>query len=92
MNHNVADYGQLPDGDFAMHSDEQGDFTFRPCAMDVKNGVDVAGILAQGVGYIADRASWEERGTCKSILRADLGFHWRDQNFDYRRISDVNHP
>jgi hypothetical protein len=85
--HNVRDLGRLENGDWAMSSDEQGPFAFRPCTADKDGGVDVEGLLTQGVGWVADHAKWEERGTCKSILRADLGFWWRDKNFKPRRIN-----
>lgn len=83
--HNVAVIRKLGDGDFAFQSDEepQGG-AYRPCHVDYENGLDVTGMLSQAVGYIADRAAWEERGVCKSILRADLGFWWRDKNNNFK--------
>jgi|SRR5580700_114951 hypothetical protein len=88
----VAIIEQLDNGDFAFKSDEEpnGD-TFRPCLDDVKSGVDTVAILTQGVGYIADYAVWEERGTCKSIVRKECGFWFKDvhNNFQYRRIANA---
>lgn len=92
--HNIVVYRQLQNGDWAMSSDEERGLVFRPCPDDLAHGVDVDAILRQasiadnqGKGYIADYASWEERGTCKSILRVDLGFWFRTEkhNFEYRR-------
>jgi hypothetical protein len=89
IEHHVAIIGRLEDGDFAFQSDEepQGG-AFRPCPTDIKNGLDVDGLLTQGIGHIADYAAWEERGVCKSILRADLGLWFRDKknNFEYARV------
>lgn len=86
--HNVIVCRRLDDGDWQMTSDEETDLVFRPCPSDAYNGVDVDGLLRSAVGYVADYARWEERGTCKSILRADLGFWFRDKhnNFAFRRI------
>lgn len=86
----VAIIGQLNNGDFAFVSDEEPHGgTFRPCPDDERSGVDVSGILTKGVGYIADYAKWEERGNCKSILRSDLGFWFKDKrnNFTYERVA-----
>lgn len=80
--HNVADYGRLTDGDWWMHSDEEGYFAFRPCG-----DFDVTGILTPGIGYIAPRAKWEERGSCKSIRGAGLGFWWLNENKQYTMIA-----
>lgn len=87
--HNVAIYRQLDDGDWLMSSDEEQYIVFRPCAADTASGVDVNGLLKLAVGYVADEARWEERGTCKSILRSDLGFWFRDEhnNFAYKRVN-----
>ena len=87
--HNVVIYRQLSNGDWMMSSDEDPDLVFRPCVDDANGGVDVNGLLAQGVGYIAEHATWEERGTCKSILRSDLGFWFRDRanNFTYKKVN-----
>lgn len=86
--HNVEVYRQLENGDWMMSSKEDPDLVFRPCPDDTRSGVDVNGLLSQAVGYVAETARWEERGTCKSILRSDLGFWFRDRanNFTYRRI------
>ena len=86
--HNVHIIKQLSDGDFAYRSDEEPNGgEFRPCLADASSGVDVPDLLKGAVGYIAEHASWEERGTCKSIQRPDLGFWFRDEatNFEYRR-------
>jgi len=86
--HNVTILARLGDGDFAYRSDEEpGGGEFRPCTTDVEAGVDVLNLLKGAVGYTAEHARWEERGTCKSIRRADLGFWFRDEatNFEYRR-------
>ena len=87
--HNVAILAKLDNGEFAYKSDEKpmGD-TYRPCEIDRANGIDVDGMLTLGVGFIAERATWQERGTCKSILRPEWGFWFRDSanNFSYRRI------
>jgi hypothetical protein len=85
----VSILSQSEDGDFIYTSDEEPNGgAFRPCPEDAKNGVDTPKLLQQAVGYVADYAKWEERGTCKSILRKDLGFWFRDSrnNFTYRRI------
>jgi hypothetical protein len=83
--HNVTILGRLEDGDFAFRSDEEpGGGAFRPCPADIVNGLDVIGMLNEGIGYTAEHASWEERGVCKSILRADLGFWWRSRNTNFR--------
>lgn len=79
--HNVAVFRKLADGDWAMRSDESGDFAYRPCT-----DFSVESMLHQGTGYIAERARWEERGSCKSIRATGLGFFWRDAEYNYRRI------
>jgi hypothetical protein len=88
--HHVAILGELGHDDFSYKSDEHphGN-TFRPCLVDMANGVETAKLLRTAIGYEAIVASWEERGTCESILRADLGFTFRDEttDFKYRRIS-----
>lgn len=88
--HNVVILHRTDAGDYPFLSSEQpnGD-TFRPCLSDTKGGVDVDGMLSQATGYVAETARWEERGTCKSILRSDLGFWFKDaaNNFSYRRIN-----
>ena len=88
--HHVEILGELDDGDFAYKSDEepQGG-VFRPCPSDIANHLDVPALLRSGIGYVAVYASWEERGTCKSILRADLRFAFRDEttDFKHRRVS-----
>lgn len=89
--HNVAIIGELPHSDFAYRSDEHpGGNTFRPCQIDMDNGVQTVELLRTAIGYIAVRASWEDRGTCESILRADLGFTFRDQStdFKFRRLAN----
>lgn len=88
IQHNVAIYRQLDNGDWVMRSDEDPSLVWRTCPEDSQGGVDVNGLLQQAVGYVADYAKWEERGTCKSILRSDLGFWFRDEhnNFTYRKI------
>lgn len=87
--HNVVIYRQLSDGDWQMSSDEESDLVFRPCPDDGAGGVDVNGLFASAVGYVADYAKWEERGTCKSILRSDLGFWFRDKHnhYEYRKAN-----
>lgn len=91
--HNVTIVRRLPNLDFAFISDEKplGD-TFRPCPSDLDNGLQVDQLLTQGIGVTADVAKWEERGTCKSILRADLGFDFINahNNWEYRRIGGGN--
>jgi hypothetical protein len=94
--HHVVIISRLPDGDFAYKSDEKpGGDTYRPCPVDKENHIDVDGILTQALGdgeygsYIADYATWQERGTCRSILRPDWGFYFRDarNNFTYERVT-----
>lgn len=89
--HHVAVYGRLEDGDWRMASDEDRSLVFRPCPSDERGGVRVNDILEQAIGYVAEKATWEERGNCKSILRADLGFWFKDEanNFNYERITDA---
>jgi hypothetical protein len=83
--HNVTIVSRLDDGDFAYVSDEKPDGdTFRPCPVDLVNHVDVVGLLTQGIHYTADFAKWEERGVCRSILRADLGFWFTDKNVNFK--------
>jgi hypothetical protein len=84
--HNVAVYKQLPDGDWAMASDESGPFAYRPCPEDGKATSDM---LQEAIGYIAERAVWEERGACKSLNGAGLNFYWRTANDEYRRIENA---
>lgn len=88
VQHNVVIYGQDLDGDWVMSSDEDPNLVFRVCKSDTESGLDVDGLLRSAINYVADYAQWEERGTCKSILRADLGFWFKDKhnNFTYRRI------
>jgi len=86
----VAILGEAPNGDFHFASDEEPNGgSFRPCPDDVKSGIDTPELLKKGIGYIADYATWEERGTCKSIWRSDMGFWFKDKrnNFTYRRVS-----
>ena len=80
--HNVAVFGRLADGDWLMSSDEEGKFAYRPCL-----DFDATPILTQAIGYVALRAKWEERGACKSIRAAGLGFWWRDENNQYTLIA-----
>lgn len=86
--HHVAIRARLDNGDFAYISDEKpaGD-TYRPCSVDHENGIDVDGMLTQAVGYVADYATWQEQGSCRSILRPEWLFAFRDQanNFTYQR-------
>ena len=88
--HNFTPIAKLDDGDFSYVSDEKprGD-TWRPCLTDKQNHVDASGILEQGIGFTASRVRYEERGICRSILRSDLGFKWRDMKnkFKYTRAS-----
>lgn len=83
--HNVKVFGQLSDGDWAMSSDEEGPFTFRPCP-----DFDATPMLKQGIGFIALKARWIQMPTCKSIHRKDLGFWWRDKNWNYVHIQEDN--
>lgn len=88
VEHHVAIFGELYRGDWSYASDEEPNGgVFRICPSDLANGVDVSGMMKQAVGYVAYVAKWEERGTCKSILRSDLGFWWRNEtnNFAYRK-------
>jgi hypothetical protein len=88
--HNVAILSRLDNGDFAYRSDEKpnGD-TYRPCSIDKENGIDVDGMLTQAVGYIAEHATWQEQGTCRSILRPEWQFWFRDaeNKFTYRKVN-----
>ena len=96
--HNVVVYSQDSNGDWNYSSDEKpnGD-TFRSCPEDKSLAkIDVNGILKQASEpppYIADYASWEERGTCRSIARSDLGFFFKDKhnNFTYRRLGELSY-
>jgi hypothetical protein len=72
--HHVVIHQQLADGDWYMSSDEDKSLVFRPCQDDIKGGVDVDALFKKGIGWVAEYAIWEERGTCKSILRPELGF------------------
>jgi hypothetical protein len=90
--HHVVIVRKLQGGDWAMRSDEESELVFRPCPSDLLNGVDDEGLIRQGVGWVAEKARWEERGVCKSILRADLGFWWTDHNFNYKEISNADAP
>jgi len=88
--HHVAIFSRQDNGDFSYKSDEEpSGGSYRVCPDDIHNGVDTAAMLNQGVGFIADYAIWEERGTCKSIVRSDAGFWWKDEetNFQYVRIN-----
>lgn len=90
--HNVAIVGKTDDGDFAFISDEErGGGAFRVCPTDKQEGIDADAILSQGIGYIADFATWQERGTCKSIVRSDWGFWFltKQNRFTYRRINNA---
>lgn len=83
VEHNVVVKYQQPDGDWVMQSDEDPSLVFRPCADDIAAGIDVNGLLTESKGFIAERAIWEERGRCKSIERADLGFWFKDRENDF---------
>ena len=89
--HHVAVLGQLPDGDWAMESDEDSSLVFRVCPDDERRGVHVTAMFQKAIGYVADEAKWQERGECKSIFRSDLGFWFRDKNnnFSYERITNA---
>ena len=71
-----------------MSSDEQPELIFRPCLDDIASGIDVNGLFRKGIGYIADKATWQERGVCKSIVRPEWEFQFKNShnNFTYRRI------
>jgi len=88
--HDVAIIRQDESGDFLYVSREQpGGDVFRVCPDDKLGGVDTAALLRQGVGYIAEHAIWEEHGICKSILKPEWGFWFKDKenNFTYREIT-----
>src|SRR5580693_8619231 len=69
IEHDIMILKKTIDGDFSYQSrEEPNGGSFRPCPEDKQGGVDVDDILTKGIGYIADYAIWEERGTCKSIL------------------------
>jgi hypothetical protein len=90
VEHHVAILARLDNGDFAYRSDEEPQGSaYRACYADKHNGVDTVAMLNQAVGYVADYAIWEERGLCKSILRSECGFWWKDANthFKYVRIN-----
>lgn len=88
--HHVLILHRLDNGDFAYRSDEKpnGD-TYRPCAIDAQNGIDVDGMLTQAIGYVADKATWQEQGTCRSIMKPEWQFWFRDEanNFTYQKES-----
>ena len=85
VEHHVTILARLEDGDFSFRSDEEpSGSSFRPCLSDIVSGLDVNRLLTDGIGYVANHASWEERGVCKSILGADLGFSWRDKETDFK--------
>jgi hypothetical protein len=85
IEHHVAVIGRLEDGDFAFQSDEEPrGGVYRPCPTDIANGLDVNRMLSEATGYVAEYAAWEERGACKSILRADLGFWWRNKDTGFK--------
>lgn len=77
--HNVAVKQQIADNEWSMHSDEEGDFSYRACP-DFPNKDVIE------VGFIARVAKWEQRGACRSIRATGLGFWWKDKNNQYRRI------
>lgn len=77
--HNVQVLSRIATNEWAMHSDEEGDFIFRGC----KNFPNDTVITP---GYIARRAMWQERGECKSIRDTGLGFWWRDKQNNYKEI------
>jgi len=89
--HHVGILARLDNGDFAYYSDEKpmpkGD-TYRPCPDDAHAGIDTEAMLTEGVGYEADYAVWQERGTCRSIVDPAWQFWWRDaaNNFQYVKI------
>jgi uncharacterized protein Usg len=87
VEHHILFGSKLDDGDFSYTSDEepQGG-AFRPCQSDIANHLDVPGILSKAEGYYADFGAWEERGTCKSILRADIGFWFKDKNTKFHVV------
>ena len=88
--HNVIVYRQLEDGDWAMSSDEEGPFAYRPCRG--KGEYDTDAMLRQAVGYMAPRARWEERPGCRSITKQGLAFWWRDKNWNYsKEASNAEH-
>ena len=85
--HNVAILRKLDNGDFAYVSrEEPAGSTYRVCPEDARNGVRTEDMLSQAVGYIADYAIWEERGSCRSIVRSDLGFWWKDANTNFEYV------
>jgi hypothetical protein len=81
--HHVAVYGQLDNGDWAMSSDEEGKFAYRPCP-----DFDAAPMLKKGIGFVAPRAAWDQLPTCRSIRKRGRGFFWRDQNWHYIHIKE----
>lgn len=91
--HNVLVLARLDNGDFLYKSDEKPDGdTYRPCAIDKQNGIDVDGMLKQAADgkYIALRATWEEQGICRSILKPEWQFWFRDaEHTDYRKAEDA---
>jgi len=80
--HNVAIIAKTSPVEWAMHSDEEGYFSYRACS-DFNN----AGVLDPAVGYIARVAKWRQLGDCRSIRDTGLGFWFKDpQTNAYRRI------
>jgi hypothetical protein len=83
---NVTILGILPDGDIAYKSDQEPEGgAWRPCLVDESGNFDTRAYLKTAIGWTADWAKWEERGSCKSIVRSDLKFSFRDlaTNFKY---------
>ena len=65
--------------------DDQGPFVYTACD-------DFPNAKVIWAGYVARKARWQEFGNCKSIRRQDLGFWWRDEQNQYKEITNVGTP
>jgi hypothetical protein len=81
IHHHVKVLKKLDDNLWLMEDDELGVFRYTGCP-DYDNDKNI------WAGYIANRAIWEERGSCKSIRAAGLAFIYeRDEHGNAEEIS-----
>jgi cytochrome bd-type quinol oxidase subunit 2 len=78
--HNVRVEKQVAANEWLMTDATQGQFLFTACH-------DFPAGRVIWAGYVARKVRYEERGNCKSIQRADLGFWWlRDSDGNAKEI------
>src|ERR1700722_196292 len=77
--HHVAILRQTATNEWDMQDDEQGDFRYKGCD-DFPNDTVIQ------PGWVADHATWEERGACRSIRATGLGFWFKSKDGTFMEV------